>query len=87
MSKRSKLIAAIKNNPKGVRFDDACLVATWLLFEEKGGKGAHRAYVRPGEPNILVFQNRDGFIKPYQARQLIEMIGLYDDNNEEQTNG
>ncbi len=30
-----------------------------------------------GEPAGLNFQNRDGFVPPYQARQLIEMIRKY----------
>ncbi len=80
MSHRVKLIAAIRNNPKDVRFDDACKAAQWLGFTATGGKGSHRAFARPGEPTALVFvEGADGRIKPYQARQLIDMIELYGD--------
>jgi hypothetical protein len=73
-----KLLAAIRNNPKGVRFDDACKVAVWLGFVHKGGKGRHRAYSRTGEPVGLNFQDRgDGKIPTYQARQLIAMMDKY----------
>lgn len=72
-----KLLAAIRNNPKDVRFVDACRVAEWLGFVHKGGKGSHRAYSRTGERVGLNFQNRDGKIPVYQARQLIAMIDKY----------
>ena len=35
---------------------------------------------RPGEPMLLNFQNRDGYVPPYQARQLIAMIEKYGDD-------
>ncbi len=43
-----------------------------------GCKGSHSVYAKTGEPVILNFQNRDGCIPPYQARQLIEMLDKYE---------
>ena len=83
MSKRDKLIDGLRNNPKDVRFEDACRIAELLGFKWGGGKGAHRAYRRPGEPAGLNFQNCNGRIKPYQARQLIEMVDKYWNGNDE----
>jgi hypothetical protein len=77
MTKKEKLLAAILGNPKGVRFEDACKVAELLHFKHKGGQGSHRAFAREGEPELLNFQNRGGYIPPYQARQLIRMIERY----------
>jgi hypothetical protein len=77
VSSREKLLAAIRNNPKDVRFSDACKVAGWMGFTGKGGKGAHRVFQRPGEITSLNFQDRGGKIKPYQARQLIAMMDKY----------
>ena len=77
MNQRRKRIDGIRNNPKDVRFDDACAVAEELGFVGKGGRGSHHAYSRPGEPVGLNFQNRNGYIPPFQARQLIEMIEKY----------
>lgn len=80
MSKRAKLIAAIRNNPKGVRFDDACKIARSLGFTSEGGSGSHAALSRPGEATGLNFQERTGgLIPPYQARQLIAIIDKYED--------
>lgn len=74
MVKKEKLIEAICRNHKQVRFSDACKVAELLGFEHKGG---HTAFGKRGELKILNFQNRKGFIVPYQAKQLIEMIDKY----------
>jgi hypothetical protein len=77
VSQRDKLIAAIRNNPKDVRFEDACKVAEWLGFGAKGGGGSHTTFSRTGEPTGLNFQNCNGRIPTYQAKQLIEMIDRY----------
>lgn len=80
MSQRAKLIEALRNNTKDVRFDDACKIAEMIGFEHKGGgKGHHRAYSRPGEPVGLNFQDREGKIKPYQAKQLLAMVDKYEE--------
>lgn len=83
MSRRSKLYAAIRNHPAGVGFEDACRAAGWLGFVYEGGKGSHRVFKRPGEPVQLNFQNRQGRIPPYQARQLIAMIDKYEGTDDE----
>jgi len=77
MTKRDKLIAAIRNNPYDVRFDDACKVALWLGFVGKGGKGSHTTFARPDEQEKLNFQNKRGKILAYQVNQLIVMIDKY----------
>ena len=60
-----------------MRFADACKAAEALGFVYKGGVGSHRASAQAGEPMLLSFQNRDGYVPPYQARQLIAMIEKY----------
>ena len=83
MTRRDKLLAAIRANPKAVRFEDACKVAERLGFTHSGGQGSHRVFGRPDEPDLLNFQNRSGTIPPYQARQLIRMIDKYGDEDDE----
>lgn len=77
MTRGEKLFAAIRANPKAVRFEDACKVAERLGFTHKGGQGSHRAFGREGELDLLNFQNRGGLVPPYQARQLIRMMDKY----------
>jgi hypothetical protein len=83
MSRQDKLIAGLRNSPKDVRFEDACKIAEMLGFRCKGGQGSHHAYQRAGEPVLLNFQDRNGRIKPYQARQLLEMVDKYWDGDDE----
>jgi hypothetical protein len=77
MSRRDKLITSIINNPKDVRFHDACKAAEWIGFVRKRGNGSHQRFLRPGEPIGLNFQNRGGKIACYQAEQLIRMLRKY----------
>lgn len=79
MSHRAKLVARIRNNPKDVRFEDACKVAEWLGFVCKEVRGSHHAFSRPGEREGLNFQNHKGKIPAYQAKQLIEIIDKYEE--------
>lgn len=78
MNQQTKLLSAIRANHKAVRFADACKAAVMLGFKHKGGSGSHRAYARSGEPAGLNFQNWNGLIPPYQARQLIAMMDKYE---------
>jgi hypothetical protein len=48
-----------------------------LGFVHEAGAGSHRVFKRKGEPVQLNFQDRDGYIPPYQARQLARMIEKY----------
>jgi hypothetical protein len=77
MTRRGKLRAAIRRNPKDVRFSDACKAAAAIGFVRAGGRGSHVAFAKAGEPVILNFQDRGGRIPPYQARQLIDMLDRY----------
>lgn len=74
MTRKDRLFAAIRDSHKSIRFEEACRIAEWLGFERKGGKGSHCTYGREGEPLMLNFQNCGGYIKPYQAKQLDEMV-------------
>ena len=77
MTRREKLLATIRNNPRSVRFADACKVAEAIGFVRAGGRGSHTVHAKSGEPTILNFQNRNGYIPPYQARQLMDMMDEY----------
>jgi hypothetical protein len=79
LTRYAKLIAKIRNNPKDVRFDDACKIAEELGFTGKGGRGSHNSFSRTGEREGHNFQKcKGGKIPAYQAKQLIKMIEKYD---------
>jgi len=77
MSKREKLLWAIRNSPGNVRFDNACRAAELIGFRLRGQSGSHRTYAREGEPVLLNFHNVKGKAKPCQVKQLIEMMDKY----------
>ncbi len=80
MNTKAKLLAGILSNPRQVRFEDACRAAREIGFELKGGQGSHVTFGRQGEMTLLNFQNRNGVIPAYQAKQLAEMIRRYSDD-------
>ena len=82
MSKSEKLLARLRNSSSGIRFEEACKIAERLGFQRKAGQGSHRTYAREDEPLLLNFQNRGGFIKPYQARQLLNMVEKYESDED-----
>jgi len=77
VTRYKKLLEQLRRSLSGVRFEQACRIAEGIGFSPRGGRGSHRTYGREGEPLLLNFQNRGGFIKPYQARQLLDMVEKY----------
>jgi hypothetical protein len=82
MNTKRKLLQAIRTHLSHVRFADACKAAELLGFMQKGGAGSHCTFAKADEPILLNFQNRNGFIPSYQARQLALMIDKYGDADE-----
>lgn len=58
-----------------IRFDELCALLVRLGFRERHRGGSHRIFFREGVPEILNLQPRpDGTAKPYQVRQVREVI-------------
>ena len=74
MTSFEKLLARIRNNRKGVRFEDASKVAEHY-FGKPRVKGSHNVYKMPwpGDPRINI-QNVGGQVDSYQIEQLLEAI-------------
>ena len=61
-----------------IRFDELCALLTRLGFVERQRGGSHRIFSRDGVAEILNLQPRpDGTAKPYQLRQVREVILKY----------
>jgi predicted RNA binding protein YcfA (HicA-like mRNA interferase family) len=82
MNTKHKLLSKMLLRPAQVRFNEACKAAELLGFMHKGGAGSHVTFAKAAEPVLLNFQNRNGFIPNYQARQLAMMIDKYGENND-----
>ncbi len=74
MASKRKKFQKIKQNPKGVKFDDlvSCLKAFGFTLERISG--SHHIFTHPNWDGILNIQNRRGEVKPYQVRQAIKAI-------------
>jgi predicted RNA binding protein YcfA (HicA-like mRNA interferase family) len=60
-----------------VSFSDLVVLLDALGFNEVGGKGSHRVFVRPGVVEILTLQVQHGQAKPYQVRQVAALARRY----------
>lgn len=69
------IIAKMRSNPKGIRFNDLCKVCDAFFGEPRQLGTSHRVYKTPwqGDPRVNI-QNTRGRAKPYQVRQVLAAI-------------
>ena len=75
MPKIADLIADMKRNPKGIRFQDLCKVCEHYFREARQTGSSHRVYKTPwqGDPRVNI-QNDKGMAKAYQVKQVLKAI-------------
>ncbi len=75
MAKVDDLIAEMRHNPKGIRFQDLCKVCDSLFGEARQKSSSHRIYKTPwqGDPRENI-QNDKGKGKAYQVKQVLKAI-------------
>ena len=73
-----EILAEMRSNPKGVRFADACKVATHYFGEPRQNGTSHKVWKMPwpGDPRIDMQAGEGGKAKPYQVRQTVAAIDL-----------
>ena len=69
------IIAKMRANPKGIRFNDLCKVCDAYFGPPRQAGTSHRVYKTPwrGDPRVNV-QNAKGKAKPYQVWQVLAAI-------------
>jgi len=79
MSKAEKLAARILSgrSDKNFAFDDLCYILERAGFQLRSGKGSHRIYYKDGVVEIVNIQPRHGKAKPYQVKQVRELLLKY----------
>jgi predicted RNA binding protein YcfA (HicA-like mRNA interferase family) len=84
MSKAEKLAAKILSgrSDQNFAFDDLCYVIERAGFQRRTGKGSHRIYYKDGIGEIINVQPRNGKAKPYQVKQVRELLLKYKINIE-----
>jgi predicted RNA binding protein YcfA (HicA-like mRNA interferase family) len=58
-------------------FDDLCFVLEHAGFTRRSGKGSHIIFYKDDVPEILNLQARAGKAKPYQVKQVRDLILKY----------
>jgi predicted RNA binding protein YcfA (HicA-like mRNA interferase family) len=79
MSKAEKLAAKILSgrSDRNFSFADLCYILERAGFESRPGNGSHRIYYKQGVVEIVNIQPRTGKGKPYQVKQVRELLLKY----------
>ena len=79
MSRAEKIATKILGgrSDKNFAFKDLCYVLERAGFQLRPGKGSHRIYYKEGVIEIVNVQPRDGKAKPYQVKQVRELLLKY----------
>ncbi|MBI5919315.1 MAG: type II toxin-antitoxin system HicA family toxin [Nitrosomonadales bacterium] len=73
MNKRTKLLDAMRNNPRDWRIEDLLVVANSLDIECRNNGGSHHVFSFPGaESDVTVPAHRP--IKPVYIRQFLLLV-------------
>lgn len=82
MARIAKILHAMENNPKGIRFKDLCQVCEHYFGPARQGGSGHRIYKTPwlGDPRVNI-QNDKGMAKAYQVKQVLEAIRKFENED------
>lgn len=69
-----KLLLKAYNGPASLSFADFQRLVEGFGFRLDRTSGSHHIYVRPDVDGIVNIQNRKGAAKPYQVRQLLQLV-------------
>jgi hypothetical protein len=72
-----KTLARIRSGSSNMRFDDVLRLAYALGFELARVSGSHHILRHPSVHELLNLQSVDGRAKPYQVRQLMQLVERY----------
>ncbi len=75
MARVDETVEQMRQNPKGIRFADACGVCDHFFGEPRQKGSSHNVYKTPwqGDPRVDI-QNDKGKAKAYQVKQVLRAI-------------
>jgi predicted RNA binding protein YcfA (HicA-like mRNA interferase family) len=74
---RRKFLAKALGGSKNLRFSEAVSLAKAFGFRISGVKGSHHIFVHPNVRELVNLQEVGGRAKPYQVKQLMELVERY----------
>jgi predicted RNA binding protein YcfA (HicA-like mRNA interferase family) len=74
MGRPADILAKMRNSAANVRFADLCAVVEALGYTFDRQSGSHRIYQCEGLRTINLQPGQSGKAKPYQVRQVLEII-------------
>jgi hypothetical protein len=75
--KKQKLLQKVLSGTKNVRFTEAIALAEAFGFRLDRVNGSHHIFIHPEIPELLNLQNDNGKAKPYQIKQLLQLVEEY----------
>jgi len=73
IEKSKELYDKIKGSPRNTKYSDLCKLAKMVGYIYDRHNGDHEIYKHP-EYTMMNFQNVKGKAKPYQIKQLLDII-------------
>ena len=76
MNKRKLLQKALAGS-KNIRFGDFVALVEAFGFRRARTNGSHQIFEHPDVAELLSLQSKQGKAKPYQIKQFLELVELY----------
>ncbi len=77
MAKKQKLLQKLLSGTKNIRFSEAVAVAEAFGFQLSRINGSHHIFIHEKIPELLNIQNVKGNAKPYQIKQMLQLIEIH----------
>ena len=76
MAKIDKTVAAMRNTPQNISYNDLHSVCGHFFGEPRQTGTSHAVFKTPwlGDPRVNIQKSKDGKAKPYQVRQALKAI-------------
>ncbi|MCD5425519.1 MAG: type II toxin-antitoxin system HicA family toxin [Methanosarcinaceae archaeon] len=75
--KKRKLLQKLLSSSRNIRFSDAVSCADMFGFRLDRINGSHHIFAHPNVSELINLQNMNGKAKPYQVKQLLQIIEQY----------
>ena len=77
MTRAPKLLAKALAKNKNLRFDELKILVEAFGFRQVRSSGSHRIFTHARVAELLNLQSVGGKAKPYQVRQFLELVEMY----------